>query len=133
MWCRGGVAEEESWREWTALVQRLRGRGAMMRRGRIVSEPVTDYVRYEWESTRYNIAAGEDVRWLPRRRASLLAVPGNDFWLIDRGTVVFNHFTGAGDWLGNEITTDSEAIRLCATAFEAVWAAAIPHAEYAPG
>jgi hypothetical protein len=30
-----------------------------------------------------NAAAGEDVRWLPRRRASDLALPGTDFWVLD--------------------------------------------------
>jgi Family of unknown function (DUF6879) len=33
-----------------------------------------------------NIAAGEEVRWLPRRRASDLRLPGNDFWLLDELT-----------------------------------------------
>lgn len=55
--------------------------------------------------TPWNIEAGEEVRWLPRRRASTIALPGNDFWLIDRHTVVWNHFTGAGDWAANEVTT----------------------------
>ena len=45
---------------------------------------------------------------------------------------MFNHFTGDGEWLGNELTDDPAAVQLCASAFEAVWAAAVPHSEYKP-
>ena len=101
--------EAEWWRDWTELVTRITASGVTMRRARIVSEPVTDYIRYEWAGTHYNVEAGEDVRWLPRRGASAIALPGNDFWLIDGETVVFNHFTGDGEWLGNEVITDADA------------------------
>ena len=45
-----------------------------MRRARVVSEPVTDYIRYEHDLTFANVAAGELVRWLPRRNAADIAV-----------------------------------------------------------
>lgn len=35
------------------------------------------------QSAGHNVKAGEEVRWLPRRQASDLALPGNDFWLFD--------------------------------------------------
>jgi hypothetical protein len=95
--------------------------------------PVTEYIRYEYDVTAaHNIAAGEQVRWLPRRRASDLALPGNDFWLFDGVAVLFNHFAGNGDMLGEEYVTDPAVAELCATAFEAVWDRAVPHADYAP-
>ncbi|MQY07503.1 DUF6879 family protein [Actinomadura macrotermitis] len=122
--------DEEYWADWTDMIGQITGSGRMVRRARIVSEPVTDYIRYEHEGTAFNIAAGEQVRWLPRRHASDLALPGNDFWLIDSATVVFNHFTGDGEWAANEITADPRAAALCGTAFEAVWQRAIPHQDY---
>ena len=67
-----------------------------MRRARIVSEPVSEYIRFEHDVTYTNVAAGEEVRWLPRRLASDIALPGNDFWLFDERLAVFNHFAGAG-------------------------------------
>ncbi|CAM5520069.1 Amino acid transporter OS=Streptomyces fumanus OX=67302 GN=GCM10018772_14380 PE=4 SV=1 [Streptomyces fumanus] len=69
-------------------------------------------------------------RWLPRRRASGIALPGNDFWLIDNRLVRWNHFTGDGASAPGEISDDPAAARLCATAFEAVWKRAVPHDEY---
>jgi hypothetical protein len=103
-----------------------------VRRARIVSEPVTDYIRYEYEITpAASLAAGERVRWLPRRQASDLALPGNDFWLID-DRVVFNHFSGEGEMIDVEVVTEPAVAKFCASAFEAVWERAIDHENYQP-
>jgi hypothetical protein len=77
-----------------------------------------------------NVAAGEEVRWLPRRRASDLALPGNDFWLFDDRLVRFGYFTGDGEFLEHELADDPAVVKLCASAFEAVWERAIPHGNY---
>ncbi|MGA4844609.1 DUF6879 family protein [Streptomyces sp. G45] len=118
------------WRPWLDLIQETVGRGVAVRRARIVSQPVSEYIRYEHSGTFTNVAAGEQVRWLPRRQASDLALPGNDFWLIDGRLIRWNHFTGDGASAGGEISTDPAAAKLCADAFEAVWARAIPHDEF---
>lgn len=118
------------WPQWMPLVTEAVARGVAMRRARIVSEPVTDYIRYEHAITTLNIQAGEDVRWLPRRHASELALPGADFWLLDHRLVQFNHFTGDGDWAAKERTQAPDVAALCANAFEAVWERAIPHEKY---
>lgn len=123
---------ETWWRPWLTLMREVTDAGKAVRRARIVSEPVTDYTRWLWETTYQNIVAGEDVRWLPRMQASKIALPGNDFWLFDDRLVLFNHFTGSGDWAGQESTTEPAVVELCRSAFAAVWAAAIPHAEYEP-
>ena len=52
--------------------------------------------------------------------------------LFDDQAVLFNHFTGDGDWLGQELVTDPEVASLCSDAFEAVWALATPHDDYNP-
>ncbi|MFD9564898.1 DUF6879 family protein [Streptomyces sp. NPDC059994] len=135
-WARTGVCDtdpaSERWARWVDLVRRTVGRGVAMRRARIVSEPVTDYIRYEHAITEVNVHAGEQVRWLPRRLASDLALPGNDLWLFDRTTVLFNHFTGDGEWADPkwEVRTEPEVVRLVSTAFEAVWERAVPHEKY---
>ncbi|MEV6995758.1 DUF6879 family protein [Streptomyces sp. NPDC093228] len=122
--------ESPYWRPWVDLVRRTVARGVDVRRARIVSEPVTDYIRYEHAGTVVNVAAGEQVRWLPRRKASDIALPGNDFWLIDGRLIRWNHFTGDGASAPGEISENPAAARLCSDAFEAVWARGIPHDEY---
>jgi len=123
-------AEAEERRPWLEAVRRATQLEVSIRRARIVSEPVTDYTRFLYEGTDRNIEAGEDVRWLPRTRASAITLPGNDFWLFDEKTVLINHFTGDGNSAGQELSTDPALARLCKTAFEAVWRVAIPHGEY---
>jgi hypothetical protein len=118
---------------WHALVGSVVHRGATVRRARIVSEPASDYIRFEYEVTpAANLAAGEQVRWLPRPQASDLALPGNDFWLFDGTTVLFNYFSGDGAAAGTELRDEPAVVRLCATAFEEVWDRAVPHWEYRP-
>jgi hypothetical protein len=118
------------WAPWVDLVSRATARGVTVRRARIVSEPVTDYIRYEHASTVVNVHAGEQVRWLPRRQASDIALPGNDFWLFDHRVIRWGYFSGSGTLTGHEISEDPAAAKLCADAFDAVWSRAIPHDQY---
>ncbi|MEV6209815.1 DUF6879 family protein [Kitasatospora sp. NPDC051914] len=118
------------WRPWLDVIAEATSRGVEVRRARIVSEPVSEYIRYEYDVTFPNVAAGEQVRWLPRRNASNIALPGNDFWLFDGKILRWGHFSGDGDSLGGELTEDPAAVKLCAEAFEAVWDRAIPHSQY---
>ncbi|GGX65018.1 hypothetical protein GCM10010358_19240 [Streptomyces minutiscleroticus] len=121
----------ERWPWWIELVSAAVNRGVAVHRARIVSEPVSPYVRYEYELTGgHNVKAGEAVRWLPRRQASGLALPGNDFWLFDDESVLFNHFAGDGTMTGEELVTDPTIVSLCSSAFDSVWEIAIPHEEY---
>ncbi|MGW2370153.1 DUF6879 family protein [Streptomyces sp. NPDC001667] len=124
--------DSEGWSGWVPLVRDAIARGVVMRRARIVSEPASEYIRYEHASTSVNLAAGEQVRWLPRRKALDIALPGADFWLFDGHLVRFNIFTGDGDWADPrfEMTEDPAVVGLCASAFEAVWERGIPHEEY---
>ncbi|MFI1173710.1 DUF6879 family protein [Streptomyces melanogenes] len=119
-------------RPWLGLIAELVGRGIEIRRARIVSEPVSDYVAFEHHVTAANVTAGESVRWLPRRQASDIALPGNDFWLLDGSVVVFHHFDGYGELASDDesFTDDPTTVKLCESAFEAVWERAIPHGEY---
>ncbi|MEU0084881.1 DUF6879 family protein [Streptomyces sp. NPDC006274] len=118
------------WRPWLDLIEETVARGVVVRRARIVSEPVSEYTRFLYDGTFTNVAAGEQVRWLPRRQASAIALPGNDFWLFDEQWVHWNHFAGDGSSGGGEITDDPVAAKLCTEAFEAVWERAVPHDQY---
>ncbi|MGW2511131.1 DUF6879 family protein [Streptomyces scopuliridis] len=135
-WKRTGERDTDPssayWGPWVKLVQDAVRRGVEVRRVRIVSEPVSDYIKYEHAGSVVNIKAGESVRWLPRRQTSGLALPGNDFWLFDEKTVLFNHFSGDGEASpeGRELRTDPEVAELATRAFDAAWALATPHDQY---
>jgi hypothetical protein len=133
---RAGVAVEvlvSRWREWFDLLSASVARGVEARRARVVSEPVTDFIRYEYDVTpALNLAAGEQVRWLPRRQASGLLLPVNDFWVFDDRLVRLGYFAGNGEYLGSELNDDPPFVTLCTSAFEAVWRQGIDHADYEP-
>jgi hypothetical protein len=132
-WLAGKPVPEPALPDWCNLVRAHVARGVRFRRARVVSEPLAPFIRYEYDITAgTNIAAGEDVRWLPRRHASDLCLPGNDFWMFDGRLVRIHHFSGEGEIVEDELSQDPAIVRLCATAFEAVWERAIPHAEYRP-
>jgi hypothetical protein len=132
-WKTGNPRPASPHPEWAVLLRPHIARGVSFRRARVVSEPIADFIRFEHEGTSgINIAAGEDVRWLPRRRTSDLCLPGNDFWAFDDRLVQIHHFSGDGEIVEDEIVSDPAVIRLCRAAFKAVWERAIPHAEYKP-
>ncbi len=108
-------------------------RGVLFRRARVVSEPVSGFIRYENAMTpAANLAAGEQVRWLPRQRTKDIALPGCDFWQFDGGLVCFVFQSGDGEPAGHELTEDPAVARLCNAAFEAVWERGTDHSEYRP-
>nr|WP_229871864.1 DUF6879 family protein [Streptomyces longisporoflavus] len=122
--------DSDFWRPWVGLVQRTVARGVEVRRVRVVSEPVTQYIRFEHAITPTNLHAGEQVRWLPRARASHLMLPGNDFWLIDDRIIRFNIFSGDGQAVEPQASTDHQVIKQCADAFETVWELGTEHTQF---
>jgi hypothetical protein len=117
-------------RPWLDLIREAAGRGVQVRRARVFSEPVTDYIRFEHATTQSNVSAGEDVRWLPRHLATGLLLPANDYWVFDGQWVRFNYFSGPGQALDPRMSDDPVIVKQCADAFEAVWDHAIPHQDY---
>lgn len=121
------------WHEWYDLMVATTGRGVRVRRARVVSEPITDFIRHEYESTnQLNIAAGEEVRWLPRSKAKGILLPANDIWVFDNHTVRFGYFAGDGTYLGQELITDPQLAVQCSASFENAWGLAIDHSSYKP-
>ncbi|MFF1901944.1 DUF6879 family protein [Kitasatospora sp. NPDC058218] len=120
---------------WADAVRDAVSRGVVVRRLRIVSEPVTDYIKYEHHVTYLNLAAGEQVRWLRRARIRSTPLPANDFWLFDGAFAVLNHFTGDGEIDHREAfdaTAEPETVGFLHTAFDPLWELGTPHQEYEP-
>jgi hypothetical protein len=118
---------------WCTLVHGASAAGASFRRARLVSEPLSEYQRWAYSTTAVMAGAGEDIRWLPRARASELTFPGNDFWLFDGELLVFLVFAGNGLVVDRTTSTDPALIGRCRASFEAAWALSVPHHQYVPG
>jgi hypothetical protein len=113
------------------MIRAAVARGVRIRRVRVISEPVSEYIRWEHACTHLNIEAGEDIRWLPRTSAADLMLPGADCWVFDHRVIRWNF--QRGDNTNPRVYThssDPRTIRDITAAFEIAWDRAIPHAEY---
>jgi len=131
-WARGEADDLEWLQSWCVTLREHVQAGKSVRRARIVSEPLSDYQRWSYSIARPMVEAGEDIRWVPRRLVSSIALPGNDFYLFDDRLVVFLLYAGNGIGIGKISSSDPADIRLCRSAFEATWKLSVPHREYQP-
>lgn len=126
-----GTPDEFEWhRPWLDLVRQTTKDGKRIERIRIISVPHVDYTRWGLTVAPLNIAAGEEIRWLPRRLTEGMEVTADDFWLIDRERVVFTVFTPDGTFSGGAETVDRAIVERCVRVRDALWPIAVPHADY---
>jgi hypothetical protein len=85
--------DTDSKQHWVDLVRRRVRDGVVMQRVHVVTEPWSDYVRFEiaW-SYPPNVAAGEDIRII----TGSAPWPEPDFWMFDDRYVWLMHYTSDG-------------------------------------
>jgi hypothetical protein len=131
-WAAGELDDLQWLQGWCTTLGEHVNAGKSIRRARVISEPLSDYQRWSYSIAYPMVEAGEDIRWVPRSRVSSVALPGNDFYLFDDRLAVFLLYSGNGLATGMLSSADPADIRLCRSAFEAVWKLSIPHREYKP-
>lgn len=131
-WAAGEPDDLQWLQGWCDTVREHTRAGRTVRRARVVSEPLSDYQRWSYSVAHPMVAAGEDIRWVPRRLVSSIGIPGNDYYLLDDELAIFLHYAGSGPSAGMTTSTDPADAELCRTAFDKVWDLAIPHGEYQP-
>lgn len=126
-----GAEDDYQWlSDWLAVVRAATSRGVQFARARVVTEPHVDYTRWGLVVARENIAAGEDIRYLPRHRIQPSDLTADDYWLFDDETVAFTLFTHDGSAAGAALTRDHAIVDRCRRVRDIVWQRAIPHSEY---
>ncbi|MFE6972254.1 DUF6879 family protein [Streptomyces sp. NPDC057682] len=133
-WRAGELADVDDptswWGHFHDAVGAAVDRGVSVQRARVISTPATEYIRFEHACTGRNVAAGEDVRWLPREHAVGLLLPAHDFWLFDGRLIRWHHFAGDGTHLRDVLDDRAEVAEQTAAAFRTVWERAVPHQEF---
>ncbi|MCD0450579.1 hypothetical protein LO762_15470 [Actinocorallia sp. API 0066] len=126
-------ADYRAWmRPWCDRIRADTANGKTYRTAKVVSEPLSDYHRWGYPLAGMLHEAGQQVRFVPRRLLSAVALPGNDFWLLDRTTATFNVFSPEHEVCDRQLSTDPDVIEFCLTSFEAVWKLGVPQPEYHP-
>lgn len=114
---------------WFDLVRAATGAGKRFERVRMITDPPTEYLRWQMEVTPANIDAGEDIRILSDADAGRLNLPDQDFWLFDDARVAVLHF-GPSDLDGAEIITDPATVARYRSWRDAAWRHAVTFQQY---
>lgn len=126
-----GQHDDFAWfQPWLELVRSAARSGRVVRRARVVTVPHGDYTRWGLTVAEHNIAAGEDLRWLPRHRIDASNLAADDFWILDDTLVVFTVFEPGGRFCGGAATSDQAIVNHCRTVRDRIWERAIPHHRY---
>src|ERR687887_535670 len=104
--------------------------GKAISRVRVVTVPHVDYTKWGLTVAEHNIAAGEDIRWLPRHLVDPESLTTDDYWLFDDDRVVFTVVAPDGRFVGGATTTDPAIVRRCREIRDRVWPVAVPHSRY---
>jgi hypothetical protein len=121
-------------REWIALVAERTAAGCGMRRVHVVSEPITDYLRFEltW-GYQPNVEAGEQIGIIPvppGKQWPLELPKRTDFWLFDLTVLYVLRYDENGAWHSTEQVTELVAIEAARRWREAALRLAVPWREY---
>ena len=127
------VEQTDDDRAWLAYIVRLRDTGVPFERVRMLTEPLTDYLRWMLDTTHINVAAGEDIRWIEQARARRLGMPDYDFYLLDDERVAFLRFDDAAELVGVDVDDDVDIVRTHQHWRERVWPLATRHDDYIAG
>jgi len=116
--------------EWLTFIREVTSRGTVVQRARVVTEPHVDYTRWGLVIAPCNIAAGEDIRYLPRHVAMDIDLPAEDCWLLDDEVLVLSVFSEDGRSGGFARERRPDMLALYRRVRDQVWSHAIPFAAY---
>ncbi|MFB4424790.1 DUF6879 family protein [Streptomyces sp. QL37] len=119
---------DDAWRE---NVRQQVAEGKRFERVRLVDEPLTEGQEFLLDSGPSNVAAGEDIRNLPRGRAEQLGLPDHDFWLFDSRLVARFVFDETDTTLGVILSEDPADVAAACQARDAAWHHATVTTDYA--
>ncbi len=129
----GGLTDYSFMDRWTGKVGRWTSQGKRMARVRVVSEPLTDDARFSLHVARLNVAAGDEIRYLPRQRARELelGLPDEDCWIFDATTGLIIHFDEDDRPTGHELIEEPAEIVRRLHWFDAAWHHSVSREEFA--
>jgi hypothetical protein len=115
---------------WDRVVGEARQVGKTMQRVHVITEPLTDYLRFELAFYRGSVLAGEDIRILSGDLAAGLDLPDFDYWLFDDERAAVMYYGDHGSWLHTEIVTEPSFVADCGRWRTQALSRAIPLGDY---
>ena len=101
-------------RQWFSQLKKTKQKGVKIQRTRIISLPLSDYLRYEINFWQHSIKNGEEILFLDKkdyiRIKSKLKIKSKDFWMFDDKVLVIFYYDSKGRWLNEKIITNNKVI-----------------------
>lgn len=106
---RGGkIKAQDFGNEWDEYLEGLLKRNVRAGRVHVVDLPLSDYIKFEFESYKFSQKWGEDIRIILREDYEKITdgKEFKDFWLFDDETVLEFDYDTSGRWLSGEIANE---------------------------
>ncbi|WP_406445086.1 hypothetical protein OHB14_39090 [Streptomyces sp. NBC_01613] len=88
---------------WFDRVKEYVNSGRSVGRVHLLTQPLSDYLRFEFAHYRHNVEAGEAVRILDVTNRPNPLDGVQDFWMFDRSQVVLMHYEPDGTQISREV------------------------------
>jgi hypothetical protein len=118
-------------RRWRDTIRAQVAQGKRIERVRIVDRPATTGQRYLFESAKWNIGNGEDIRNMWRADADRLQLPAEDFWLFDSRLIALLRFDDEDQLTHVDLITEPAEVVRCSRVRDAAWHHAVPREQFA--
>jgi uncharacterized protein DUF6879 len=107
---QGETPSEDYDYPWRDFVQEATSQGKTIERVHVVTPPLSDYLRYQFEwGYAYTVPVGEDVRILDLSTTPNPGLPEEDFWIFD-DAVVRMLYRPDGTQIGRKLVEDPDAL-----------------------
>jgi hypothetical protein len=115
---------------WLDLVRGARDTGRTMRRVHVVTRPLSDYLRFEFQwGYVYSVKAGEEIRILDLTDQPNPGLPEEDFWMFDERQIIRMLYRTDGTHLGRDKLVNPDLGRYLRYR-DLAWENSIPFEDY---
>lgn len=114
---------------WLQGIRNAVASGRAIGRVRVLTEPLTDYLRFEMSVANHNLDAGEDIRVLDARTATTLGLGEDDFWLFDDEIAALMVF-GEEGFSGAYLHAADDTVDRCRRIRDRAWQHSRPFTEH---
>ena len=117
--------------EWVKLVADRVRLGKIMQRVRVISTPLTPYLRYEIDwGYLYSSIVGEDIRLIERSRLKPDMQAPNDYWLFDRRILIAMQYDSVGHFLFAREEDSADRVQFACDLSDSLLPLAVPLVEF---
>lgn len=108
-WLAGETCDLSFMESWLDGIRASVAAGRTIGRVRVLTEPLTDYLRWEMAVAEVNADAGENILVLDANRADELGLGSDDFWIFDDEVVAVMQFSADG-FVGATLERDPDVV-----------------------